>query len=77
MEKRVANIQEGKKSELVWLLEHPPLITAGTSAKSDDLLDKKRFPVFVTNYVQIFTKRIWHEHVFRLLYEIVSGCITK
>ena len=48
MENRVANIQEGKNPELIWLLEHPPLITAGTSAKSDDLFDKKRFPVFET-----------------------------
>ena len=46
MENRVADIQEGKKPELIWLLEHPPLITAGTSAKSNDLFDKKRFPVF-------------------------------
>lgn len=45
MEKRVAAIREMQSSESVWLLEHPPLYTAGTSAKADDLLDP-RFPVF-------------------------------
>ena len=44
MEKRVADIREMQSSEAVWLLEHPSLYTAGTSAKSDDLLDS-RFPV--------------------------------
>lgn len=47
MEKRVLAIQEGKAPELVWLLEHPPLYTAGTSAKAADLLNP-RFPVFET-----------------------------
>jgi len=47
MEDRVAAIKEGEKEELLWLLEHPPLYTGGTSAKSEDLLDA-RFPVFET-----------------------------
>jgi lipoyl(octanoyl) transferase len=46
METRVAAILEGRAPELVWLLEHPPLYTAGTSAKPADLLDPDRFPVF-------------------------------
>jgi lipoyl(octanoyl) transferase len=46
MEARVAAIQEGRAGELVWLLEHPPLYTAGASAKPQDLLDPDRFPVF-------------------------------
>ncbi len=46
MEKRVAAIRAGKAPELVWLLEHPSLYSAGTSAKEDDLLDARRFPVF-------------------------------
>jgi lipoyl(octanoyl) transferase len=46
MEERVAAIAEGRAGELVWLLEHPPLYTAGVSAKPGDLLDAKRFPVF-------------------------------
>lgn len=45
MEKRVADIRSGHSPELIWLLEHPPLYTAGTSAKVQDLLDPM-FPVF-------------------------------
>ena len=46
MEARVAAIAASQLPELIWLLEHPPLITAGTSAKRQDLLDPDRFPVF-------------------------------
>ncbi|MCO4054598.1 MAG: lipoyl(octanoyl) transferase LipB [Bosea sp.] len=46
MEERVAAIADGAAPELVWLLEHPPLYTAGTSARSDDLIAPERFPVF-------------------------------
>ncbi len=46
MEERVAAIRSGQAGELVWLLEHPPLYTAGTSARSTDLLTPARFPVF-------------------------------
>ncbi|MEQ8283115.1 MAG: lipoyl(octanoyl) transferase LipB [Parvibaculum sp.] len=46
MEARVAAIAEGTAPELVWLLEHPALYTAGTSADEADLIDPKRFPVF-------------------------------
>lgn len=45
MEERVADISQGTASEAIWLLEHPPLYTAGTSAKSGDLLTPDRFPV--------------------------------
>lgn len=45
MEARAAAIREGSAPELVWLLEHPPLYTAGTSARAEDLLDP-RFPVY-------------------------------
>lgn len=48
MEARAAAIAEGAAPELVWLLEHPPLYTAGVSAKDDDLLDAGRFPVHRT-----------------------------
>ena len=44
MEARVAAIAEGRAAELVWLLEHPPLYTAGTSARPEDLVEA-RFPV--------------------------------
>lgn len=46
MNDRAAAIRKGEAPELVWLLQHPPLYTAGTSAKPDDLLDATRFPVF-------------------------------
>ena len=46
MEARAAEIAEGRASEMVWLLEHPPLYTAGISAKGGDLLAPGRFPVF-------------------------------
>jgi lipoyl(octanoyl) transferase len=46
MEARAAAIAEGHAGELVWLLEHPPLYTAGVSAKPGDLLEPDRFPVF-------------------------------
>ena len=46
MEARVAGIARGDAEECVWLLEHPPLYTAGTSAKIEDLTDPDRFPVY-------------------------------
>jgi lipoyl(octanoyl) transferase len=48
MEARVAAIRAGAASELCWLLEHPPLYTAGTSARAEDLLLPARLPVFRT-----------------------------
>jgi len=45
MEARAAAIAVGEAGELVWLLEHPPLYTAGVSARDGDLLDTARFPV--------------------------------
>ncbi len=46
MERRVAEIRAGSAAEMVWLLEHPPLYTAGTSARPEDLLEPGRLPVF-------------------------------
>src|SRR5262245_32757 len=46
MDHEVAQIAEGAASERVWLLEHPPLYTAGTSASERDLLNGAQFPVF-------------------------------
>jgi lipoyl(octanoyl) transferase len=46
MEERIAAIRAGSAPELVWLLEHPPLYTAGTSARAEDLLDPQRLPVY-------------------------------
>ena len=47
MKDRAAAIANGEARELIWLIEHPPLYTAGTSAKSQDLLAPDRFPVHV------------------------------
>jgi lipoyl(octanoyl) transferase len=47
MEARVAGVAAGHQPELVWLLEHPPLYTAGTSAHREDVIDA-RFPVFTS-----------------------------
>src|SRR5690348_2410592 len=46
MEERVAAIRARSAPELVWLLEHPPLYTAGTSARASDLVEPDLFPVF-------------------------------
>jgi lipoyl(octanoyl) transferase len=54
MEARAAAIAEGKASEQVWLLEHPPIYTAGTSAQDADLIDA-RFPVYRTGRGGQFT----------------------
>lgn len=48
MQERGARIAAGTAPELVWLLEHPPLYTAGTSAREDELLTPGRFPVYPT-----------------------------
>ena len=46
MQDRVAAIRAGTAPELIWLVEHPPLYTAGTSAKPEELTDPSRFPTF-------------------------------
>lgn len=48
MEAHVAAIRDHGAEERVWLVEHPPLYTAGTSARATDLLDANRFPVYTT-----------------------------
>ncbi len=48
MEERATQIAAGTADECIWLVEHPPLYTAGTSAKVSDLTDPDRFPVYDT-----------------------------
>jgi len=55
MEARAAAIAAGQAAEQVWLVEHPPLYTAGTSAKNEDLIAPERFPVFRTGRGGEFT----------------------
>jgi lipoyl(octanoyl) transferase len=55
MEERAAAIADGRAGELVWLLEHPPIYTAGTSARPADLVMPERFPVYRTGRGGQFT----------------------
>jgi lipoyl(octanoyl) transferase len=55
MERLAAAIARGEETERVWLLEHPPLYTAGTSARDTDLIDPHRLPVFRTGRGGQFT----------------------
>jgi lipoyl(octanoyl) transferase len=55
MEARVAAIREGRAGDLLWLVEHPPIYTAGTSARAQDLLAPGRFPVIKTGRGGRFT----------------------
>ncbi len=48
MEERAEEIAQGRAAECIWLVEHPPLYTAGTSAQQTDLVSPDRFPVFRT-----------------------------
>ncbi len=57
MEARVAAIRAGKAPELIWLVEHPPLFTAGTSARAEDLLNPLGLPTFRTGRGGQWT---WH-----------------
>ena len=49
LEERVIKIQNKKSSNLLWILEHPNLYSAGTSAKEADLLNKNKFPIYKAN----------------------------
>jgi len=55
MEARVAQIRAGGAPQMVWLVEHPPLYTGGTSARPEDLLQPDRFPVYQTGRGGQFT----------------------
>ena len=68
MEQRVAEIESGKASDLIWLLEHPALYTAGTSATEDELLEAK-FPVFQTGRGGRFT---YHGPGQRVIYAVMD-----
>jgi lipoyl(octanoyl) transferase len=69
MEARAAAIARGQAAELVWLVEHPPLYTAGTSARAGDLLEPGRFPVFETGRGGQFT---YHGPGQRVAYTMLS-----
>ena len=70
MEERVAAIRDRGAPELVWLLEHPPLYTAGTSADPKELVDPDRFPVFAAGRGGRYT---YHGPGQRIAYHISIG----
>lgn len=72
MEKRVDAIYRGDERELIWLLEHPPLYTAGSSAKMSDLLDHTRLPVYETGRGGQYT---YHGPGQRVIYVMID--LTK
>ena len=72
MEARAARIASGDAAEAIWLLEHPPLYTAGTSAKPADLTDPDRFPVFASKRGGQYT---YHGPGQRVVYVMLNvGC---
>ncbi len=69
MERRVAAIATGSARELIWLIEHPPVYTAGTSARPEDLIDPDRFPVHRTGRGGQYT---YHGPGQRVVYVMVN-----
>ena len=69
MEKRVSEIKNGTADEVVWLLEHPPLYTAGSSAKTSDLLEPERFPVYIAGRGGQYT---YHGPGQRVVYTMIN-----
>ncbi len=74
MDQRVAAIASGDAPECVWLLEHPPLYTAGTSADKKDLIDSERFPVFETGRGGQYT---YHGPGQRVVYVMLNLKVRK
>ncbi|MDE0174577.1 MAG: lipoyl(octanoyl) transferase LipB [Defluviicoccus sp.] len=72
MEERVAVIRAGSADELAWLVEHPPLYTAGTSARKEDLLAPDRFPVHATGRGGEFTYHGPGQRVVYLMLDLAS-----
>ena len=72
MEERVAAIRAGSADELAWLVEHPPLYTAGTSARKEDLLAPDRFPVHATGRGGEFTYHGPGQRVVYLMLDLAS-----
>ena len=67
MEQRVADINAGEAPEMIWFLEHPPLLTAGTSTREEDLLDPSRFPVYKSGRGGQFTYHGPGQRVYAML----------
>jgi lipoyl(octanoyl) transferase len=68
MEQRARDIADGNARELIWLLEHPPLYTAGTSATPDEMIDP-RFPVYIAGRGGRYT---YHGPGQRVVYVLIN-----
>lgn len=83
MSRRVALIREGRVNELIWLLEHPPLYTAGTGARDGDLIDPGRLPCFRTGRGGQFTYHGPGQRVIYVMLDLkrreldVRGLVTR
>ena len=69
METEVQNISDNKLENLIWILEYPPLYTAGLSAKPIDLLNKNKFPIFNSNRGGKYT---YHGPGQRVIYTLIN-----
>jgi len=72
MDERAAAIARGEAPDCVWLLEHPPIYTAGTSAAPGELLAPTRFPVFVSGRGGRFTYHGPGQRVVYVMFDLVS-----
>jgi lipoyl(octanoyl) transferase len=72
MEARAASIARGEARDCVWLLEHPPLYTAGTSAAPGELLEPSRFPVFRSGRGGRFTYHGPGQRVIYVMFDLAS-----
>jgi lipoyl(octanoyl) transferase len=72
MEDRAASIARGEASDCVWLLEHPPIYTAGTSAAPSELLTPNRFPVFTSGRGGRFTYHGPGQRVVYVMFDLTS-----
>ena len=71
MEHRAAAIAAGEAQDCIWLLEHPPLYTAGTSAAASELLSPNRFPVFRTGRGGRFTYHGPGQRVIYVMFDLI------
>jgi lipoyl(octanoyl) transferase len=69
MEERAQGIRDDKEPELIWLLQHPPLYTGGTSAKQEDLINADGLPVYQTGRGGQYT---WHGPGQRVAYVLLD-----
>lgn len=77
MEQRARDIRDGKSDELVWLVEHPPLYTGGSSAKPEDIVDPDLFPIYETGRGGQYTYHGPGQRVCYVMLDLKSRAETK